>query len=65
LISRCETQRAVILYKDCRPLPSSRDFGDVGVLYTFSSIGTISSSWDCQKLAARVVNVITTPRNYA
>jgi hypothetical protein len=38
LISRCETQRAVILYKDWRPLPSSRDFGDVGVLCTFNSI---------------------------
>ncbi len=27
-----------MLYKDCRPLPSSRDFGHVGVLCTFSSI---------------------------
>jgi hypothetical protein len=32
------TQGAVILYTDSRPMPSVGDFGDVGVLCTFSNI---------------------------
>ncbi len=45
------SQGAVILYTDSRPMPSVRDFDDVGVLCTFSNTSS-SSSRDRQKHAA-------------
>jgi hypothetical protein len=45
----CPAQGVVILYMECRPLPS---FAHVCALCTFSNISAAASSWICQKLAA-------------